>query len=471
MKIPRLSNSILRDQFIWMMITGFLAGLIFPFFIVLLGIPQEKVMTPLFFGASIMAGLAMGLLNFGLVHFVTRPTLKELGEKMDTVRKRLDEQMTSEASKSKKMDTCLEAQECVVHIRSRDELGQVAGAFNKLVQTLRESLEIQHSYQRFSAAVNSTLELKALGEEVMDILRDYQLANGMAIIVYDNQQDALKTVYASGINHPEWLVNKVQVIEAVEKGRSESIELPLDVEVDAVLATVQPRFVDILPIEFKGMRIGALVLARLQPLEKKQQIILSLLQKGLGLAIRNALTHEEIQRIAVLDGLTGIYNRRFGMQRLHEEFGRAQRSKTPLALIMLDIDHFKSINDTYGHPVGDRAIKLVVKLGKTVLREGDILVRYGGEEFMIVLPGAAIDDAVKVAERLRHKVTETLLLHGDQQIHLTVSLGVAGYPALEVADEDALIALADEALYKAKESGRNRVVDARYLEGAQAATS
>lgn len=467
MKMPRLTKSILLDQFIWMMITGLLAGAAFPVFIVLLGVPAEKVMTPLFFAASIMAGIAMGLLNFGLVHFVTRPTLKELSEKMDTVRKRLDEQMTSDASK--KMDTCLEAHDCVVHIQSQDELGRVAGSFNKLVQTLRESFEIQHSYQRFSAAVNSTLELKALGEQVMAILRDYQVAHGMAIIVHDNQEDTLKAVYASGIHHPEWLVNKVQVIDAVEKGRSESIELPLDVEVDAVLAKVQPRFVDILPIEFEGIRIGALVLARLQPLEKKQQIILSLLQKGLGLAIRNALTHQEIQRIAVLDGLTGIYNRRFGMQRLHEEFGRAQRSETPLALIMLDIDHFKSINDTYGHQVGDRAIKLVVKLAKTVLREGDILVRYGGEEFMIVLPGAAVADALEVAERLRHKVSDTLLQHGDQQIHLTVSLGVSGYPELDVSDEAQLIALADQALYKAKETGRNRVMDARFLKRAEAA--
>lgn len=466
--MPRLSNSILRDQFIWMMMTGFLAGLIFPFFIVLLGIAQEKVMTPPFFGASIMAGLAMGLLNFGLVHFVTRPTLQELAEKMHTVRSRLDAQMTQAASS--KMDTCLEAQECVVHIQSRDELGQVAGAFNKLVQTLRESFEIQHSYQRFSDAVNSTLELKALGEKVMDILRDHQVAHGMAIVVRDSQEDALKAVFAAGIEHPERLANKGHVMEAVEKGHATTIELPPDVEVDAVLARVQPRFVDVLPIEFRDVRIGALVLARLQPLDKKQQIILALLQKGLGLAIRNALTHEEIQRIAVLDGLTGIYNRRFGMQRLHEEFIRAQRNESPLVLIMLDIDHFKSVNDTYGHQVGDRAIKLVVKLAKTVLREGDILVRYGGEEFMIVLPGAAIDDAVEVAERLRHKVADTLMQHGDQQIPLTISLGVGGYPELDVADEGALIACADEALYKAKETGRNRVVDARYLNGCQAAT-
>jgi diguanylate cyclase (GGDEF)-like protein len=462
MKMPRLTKSILLDQFIWMMMTGFLAGLIFPFFIVLLGIPQEKVMTPLFFGASIMAGLVMGLLNFGLVHFVTRPTLKELAEKMNIVRKRLDDALMVEDT-SRKVDACIDERECILYFQSKDEVGQVAATFNNLVQTLRESFEIQHSYKRFSDAVNSTLELNALGEKVMDILRDYQIAHGMAIIVHDNHDDTLKAVYAAGIEHPEWLVNKIQVMEAAEKGRATTIELPLDVEVDAVLAKVQPRFVDILPIEFRDVRMGALVLARLQPLKKRQQIILAQLQKGLGLAIRNALTHQEIQRIAVLDGLTGIYNRRFGMQRLREEFGRAQRSETPLALIMLDIDHFKSINDTYGHQVGDRAIKLVVKLAKTVLREGDILVRYGGEEFMIVLPGAAIDDAVEVAERLRHKVSDTMLQNGDKQIHLTVSLGVAGYPELDVSEEGQLIALADEALYKAKETGRNRVVDVRYI--------
>ena len=461
MKMPRLSKSILFDQFIWMMISGFVAGLVFPFFIALLGIPAEKVMTPLFFGASILAGLGMGLLNFGLVHFVTRPTLQELGEKMDKVRRRLDEQMVADASS--KMDACLNENDCIVHIASRDELGQVASSFNQLVQTLREAFEIQHSYHRFSDAVNSTLELKALGEKVMDILIDFRVGHAMAILVLDKEYDALKPVYAQGIEAAERLAHNDRVLRAYEKGDSLSLELPLDVEVDAVLAKVTPRFVDILPIEFKGMRMGVLVLARLQPLDKKVQMILALMQKGLGLAVRNALTHEEIQRIAVLDGLTGIYNRRFGMQRLHEEFVRAQRQETPIGLIMVDIDHFKSINDTYGHQVGDRAIKLVVKLAKSVLREGDILVRYGGEEFMIVLPGAAMEDAIAIAERLRHQVAEAQLQHGDQVIKLTISLGVAAYPELDVNNENELIALADEALYAAKESGRNRVVDARLL--------
>ncbi len=462
LKMPRLTNSILLDQFIWMMISGLIAGIVFPFFITILGISAEKVMTPLFFGASILAGLAMGLLNFGLVHFVTRPTLHELGEKMSQVRRRLDQQMSADVNG--RMEACMSADDCLVEVNSHDELGQVAGAFNQLVQTLREAFEVQHSYRRFSNAFNSTLELSGLGDAVMEILADSGVAQTMAILVHDeSSDDPLRTVYAQGIEHSDRLASNERVIAALEKGRTTTIELPLNVEMDAVLAKVQPRYVDVMPIEFKDVRIGTLVLARLHPLDEKQRTILTLMRQGLGLAVRNALTHEEIQRIAVLDSLTGIYNRRFGMQRMHEEFARAQRMEAPIGLIMIDIDHFKNVNDTYGHQVGDRAIKLVVKLARTVLREGDILVRYGGEEFMIVLPGASSEDAVAVAERLRHKVAESLLKHGQQQIPLTISAGAASYPEVSATDENQLIALADRALYAAKEGGRNRVVDARYL--------
>jgi len=140
------------------------------------------------------------------------------------------------------------------------------------------------------------------------------------------------------------------------------------------------------------------------------------------------LNHEDLQRVSALDPLTGVYNRRFGLQRLTEEFGRSIRSSDPLGVLMLDLDHFKAVNDTYGHVVGDRVLQTVVFAVRQVLREGDVLMRYGGEEFVIVLPGAGRDDLVQMAERVRRAVSEAEIIEAGQRIPVTVSIGGSGLP-------------------------------------------
>jgi two-component system cell cycle response regulator len=156
--------------------------------------------------------------------------------------------------------------------------------------------------------------------------------------------------------------------------------------------------------------------------------------------------------------LTALYNRRFGMARLHEEFSRAVRASSPLGLLMLDIDHFKTVNDTYGHLQGDRIIVHVAKIARSVLREGDVLVRYGGDEVLAILPAAAKQDVAQIAERLRRVIEEAPLQEGAQAMRVTVSLGGTAYPECDADSDDDLVKSADSALYRAKESGRNRVM-------------
>lgn len=168
--------------------------------------------------------------------------------------------------------------------------------------------------------------------------------------------------------------------------------------------------------------------------------------------------HEDLQRVAALDPLTDTYNRRFGMHRLTEEFGRSIRSGDPLGVLMFDLDHFKAVNDTYGHLVGDRVLQTVVRATRQVLREGDVLLRYGSEEFLIVLPGAGRDDLVKMAERVRRAVAEAEISEAGQRILVTVSIGGSGLPDKNATDPQELIGMADVALYTSKESGRNRWV-------------
>jgi diguanylate cyclase (GGDEF)-like protein len=177
-----------------------------------------------------------------------------------------------------------------------------------------------------------------------------------------------------------------------------------------------------------------------------------------SLALQNALLHEELERLSVTDRLTELYNHGYFMQHLEEEISRAQRFGHVLSLIMLDIDDFKSFNDTYGHPHGDRVLQAVSLTIRGLLREIDMAARYGGEEFVVVLPETDLEGALLVAERIRSGVAR-LSFEGFgivDDVHKTVSVGVATYPHHASAGT-ALIVAADQAMYDAKRSGKNAV--------------
>ena len=455
--MPRLTSSIIRDQLIWMVVAGLMMGLVFPLFLFLVGFPREEVFSPAFYMLAIGAGVAMGLLNYGLVHFVIRPAMRVLSSKMDKVSNALEREL--EDISGEERSVCLTPEDCMIQIRSSDELGSVARSFNRLVRTLHETREVQQAYEALSRRLSASLELEELAEQVSELIISQKLAQAVALYVIDKGE--VTPVFSSGIAQAERLARHPHVDRVIETQQALEFTLPEDIHVDAVLVDFRPKMVQILPVTFQGAVVGVLLLAAVQSPDEKQRQLRDMFVAGLGLALRNALTHEEIQRIAVLDGLTGAFNRRFGMQRLKEEYSRAVRQEAPLAVLMVDIDHFKRINDTYGHLVGDRAIKLVVEQIRHVVREGDVIVRYGGEEFMVILPGADSHNAVEVAERLRRRVGETELRQGDQTIHMTASIGVASLPEIRVESPEDLIECADEALYQAKRNGRNQVVDAR----------
>lgn len=169
-------------------------------------------------------------------------------------------------------------------------------------------------------------------------------------------------------------------------------------------------------------------------------------------------TQHALERLSQYDDLTGLYNRRHFMSLAQQEFGRSRRYGTPLTLLMLDIDHFKRINDTYGHPAGDQVLKAIGRLIHDGLRGIDIAGRLGGEEFAVMLPETTIGQAIMVAERLRGRIVSApLSLNDGQSVACTLSIGIAMLSA-EADHLDRLLQQADQALYAAKERGRNRVV-------------
>ncbi|HBR58200.1 MAG TPA: hypothetical protein DEA22_12155 [Blastocatellia bacterium] len=160
----------------------------------------------------------------------------------------------------------------------------------------------------------------------------------------------------------------------------------------------------------------------------------------------------ELQQLSLTDPLTGLLNRRYLEERLSEEISRARRRRSEICLLMIDVDYFKSYNDSFGHTAGDTALRLVANALKESLRAADVAARYGGEEFSILLPQTSVEEAVIIADRIRMSVEKIAF----PKRKVTISIGIAGYlPAFEEPKD--WIAAADLALYEAKGLGRNRV--------------
>ncbi|HEX6598454.1 MAG TPA: diguanylate cyclase [Gemmatimonadaceae bacterium] len=168
--------------------------------------------------------------------------------------------------------------------------------------------------------------------------------------------------------------------------------------------------------------------------------------------------NERLRYMSLTDGLTGLDNRRHLNERIDEMFQHAQRLNEPFSVVMCDLDKFKSVNDTYGHQAGDEVLKQLASILKEEAREIDRVGRYGGEEFLLLLPGTVLDAAVTFAERVRKHVERHTFTFPGGSTKRTASFGVAGWPHPKISDSDTLVRMADDALYVAKETGRNRVI-------------
>ncbi len=166
--------------------------------------------------------------------------------------------------------------------------------------------------------------------------------------------------------------------------------------------------------------------------------------------------HEEIYRLTTTDGLTQVYNKRYFLETLEREVSRCHRYGRLLCLVMMDIDHFKKINDSFGHLAGDHVLKRVASAARSKIRREDIFARYGGEEFALILPEIETKGAVATAEKVRKIIEKQHFSFEDQDIPVTLSAGVASLGG-SITDAQELIRVADVKLYEAKSSGRNRV--------------
>lgn len=446
----RITKKVFNDLTIFMILLGVSVGIVFPFFSVLFGVPKAIAFRPLFFSACIVAGILLAAMNIGLARKVVGTRIKLLSKQMTRIKV-----MLTDRNQQSDNEKCT-PENCAITVDSEDEIGESAEAFNRLIFTLSEVMEAQQDLQQFSEMLTSHLDLEVLAYETLQHLIKGTRASGGAILTEHN--GVLSVITTHAMQDSASLANNAMVLHTLNTHKRQVIRFPEGIVLDGVITDYHPRELLIQPIMYKQVLIGIILLASVNSFAEKDMEKLDEYGPILSMAFNNAVTHQQMEQLAALDSLTGIYNRRFGYARLQEEFGRAIRTSTSLSLIMLDIDHFKKINDTYGHNIGDKIIVMITKAIKSAIRDGDLLIRYGGEEFLSVLPGASQHDANIIAQRIRIMVADSILKENEQAISVTVSLGTATFPNKDIADIQQFIAMADEAMYSAKNSGRNRVV-------------
>lgn len=320
-----------------------------------------------------------------------------------------------------------------------------------VAQVVVSSLDLDEVLQNILCSAMAILDMPA-GSVALYEEKNCQLTlhahSGLspAFVAHDCWQ-----VKLGGLTHRIVAEGEIQVLEDCADSPLRTHPLLLQEGIRSLVAVplkVQEKIVGILYLDDFVPRVFA----------TEQLHMLSVLASFASMSIDNARLHREMCQLASTDGLTGLYNHRIFSQMLQEELSRAQRHNLPLALVMFDVDDFKRFNDSYGHPVGDQVLVAVAEILGETLRKCDIAFRYGGEEFIAILPETPAEPAVLVAERIRQTIETQSRRHLPDSIGhgVTVSVGVASFPR-DGESGESLLKMVDDLLYRAKKEGKNNV--------------
>ncbi|HEY0720588.1 MAG TPA: diguanylate cyclase [Gammaproteobacteria bacterium] len=350
-------------------------------------------------------------------------------------------------------------------IRTKDEFDDLGDRFNHMAQSIQEHQERVESFNSLSSLLIASLNPQSLMQNVLDKIIELTRAQAGTIYLREGEgnNELLVPFVAYGVDLAamEYL-HFGQGLPGEAARRKKSIvirDIPTDcrLNINLGIADVMPREVAIFPIIYRDSVLGVMMLASMSPFHSNELSQLESMINQIAIVLENALAHEKVAQLSITDTLTGVYNRRYLTQRLEEEFRISQRHHSPLSALLVDIDYFKKINDQYGHQIGDEALIRVAHTLKDNIRDSDLLARFGGEEFVIILPHTLQTDAMLVAEKLRQAISSLIIAAmGDHRV--TISIGVATIPDVTIDNSDGLLGAADRALYLAKEQGRNRVI-------------
>jgi diguanylate cyclase (GGDEF)-like protein len=332
--------------------------------------------------------------------------------------------------------------------------------FDKERQRADEYEALRNTLAELSAVLDLPRLLNSILERAVILL----MASGGELGLYDHETDTIQVV-ASYRMGKDYSGSSLAVGEGAI-GRAVFSQEPVMVADYRTWEGRSPRYTDspchavmAAPLVLREVMVGAISVMDIRPerrFSQEDMNLLALFAQQAAVTVDNAQHYDQAQQLATVDELTGLFNRRYFFEMARREFERSLRYGLPLSAVMLDIDWFKQVNDSFGHPVGDQVLQAVARTCKGKLREVDLLARYGGEEFVILLPNTALHGARQVADRLHRSITEMVVQSNDHLIRVTISLGVAEL-GTSCTTLDALLECADQALMKAKQSGRNRV--------------
>ncbi|MDI6698884.1 MAG: sensor domain-containing diguanylate cyclase [Candidatus Saccharicenans sp.] len=438
-----LTGSVVRDQLFFMLGFGLLMGLIFPFFSLwLLKLPASRVLTPLYFSMCVLAGLIVGLCNYFIFRGVVYRFLSNLAARMQLFSEKLERHRNSPAEGSCRMEDCL------VDASSADILGKISGDFNNLISSVANFVEVERTTNSFLDRLKRDLKLEEVARVVLEAFSEYFGGQGSFLLVLERGEMRLVKSQSVEINREQiqeayWLELMKQEWPVVVSGiEGEAIHLHIGV------GLLDPRHIALIPLKYRNEEVGVCGLLSREPFKRgfaapeARNFIMQATP-----FIYNAMIMKRLEVMAAIDELTGVLNRRFGLRRMTEEFERSKRYRMPLSVAMVDLDHFKKINDTYGHQAGDFVLKTLAGLFAQNIRVSDLVIRFGGEEFLLVFNGASAVDAYQIMEKLRNKAETLRLQYGSFDLKITLSAGVASFPSDKVSDLPGLIHQADAALY------------------------
>jgi diguanylate cyclase (GGDEF)-like protein len=348
-----------------------------------------------------------------------------------------------------------------VPTEGNDEFGALGKEFNSMARQLQARLEeLQHERQRLQDAVQRVGESIGTGLD-----RDATLAIVVQTAVDGVRADCGRVMMRHGVNgtlseaaRAGNVASYMAAVQAAEKAAMDAGEAA-ETQISGANALARPLTA---PEPEEGI-LGVISIARPgRAFTERERELFAYLASQAAISIENVDLHETVRRQAVTDELTGLFNHRRFQEVMTAEVERSRRFGQELGLIMLDIDNFKRVNDTYGHLQGDLVLREVARVLRESSREIDEPARYGGEEMAVALPQTGLQGAFEFAERVRHRI-EALhlpLLDADGTLRVTASFGAASLPHSAKMDKDALVAAADAALYRAKRSGKNRTVKA-----------
>ncbi len=438
-RLPRLTGAVFHDLAIWMIGLGLVTGACFPFLVLLLGVEKSDAFTFSFFGATLLAGLTVGGLNFLLARLIVGVRLRALSGGMQLVAHTIEQ-----ATETGDWSGC-DDQRCRLVVDSDDELGDGARAFNELLTELERFHRVDSAVRDLLETLSSNLDVDTLASSGLRWVSGHIGSRSGAILLTRNR--VLQPVAACGGVDPLALSRSHELSEALRDGALRTLPRGT-ANVEETLRVV--------PIMFGGERLAALVIAEKSTRSTEDVRVLDLFARAFGVALKNAITHAGSQELARLDPLTGCANRRSGLERLDGEFAGAERDGERLGVLMIDLDHFKRVNDTYGHLIGDAVLVRAAATIGGCLRDTDTLVRYGGEEFLVLLP-AVVDGGLRaIGERIRAALAATPMTI-QPEVAITASVGAAAGPTAGIGTVKELLEDADRALYRAKAAGRNRV--------------